>query len=147
MLLTLSMTACNKKKEKKEDKPVIKQEEKVKISERKQKIINLVKAEMISENHIITENISTLDILKVYVYGYDKKTGLIKLSGIDKTTNINIDDSVLTSGLGELFPGGIYVGTVEKVLSDKYNLSKTVLIKTNQNFNDIHYVTILGEKK
>ena len=36
---------------------------------------------------------------------------------------------------------------MEKVLSDKYNLSKTVLIKTNQNFNDIHYVTVLGEKK
>ena len=79
--------------------------------------------------------------------GFDKKTGYIKASGIDKTTEIKKGDTVLTSGLGELFPGGIYVGTVEKVLSDKYNLSKTVLIKTNQNFNDIHYVTILGEKK
>ena len=79
--------------------------------------------------------------------GFDKKTGYIKASGIDKTTEIKKGDTVLTSGLGEFFPGGIYIGTVEKVLSDKYNLSKTVLIKTNQNFNDIHYVTILGEKK
>jgi rod shape-determining protein MreC len=78
--------------------------------------------------------------------GYDKKTGLIKASGIDKTTEINKDDVVLTSGLGETFPGGIYIGTVEKIESDKYNLSKTIYIKTYQNFNDIHYVTVLKVK-
>ncbi len=78
--------------------------------------------------------------------GYDKKTGLIKLSGIDKTTNINIDDSVLTSGLGEMFPSGIYVGQVKKIENDKYNLSKIVYIQTGQDFNNIHYVTVLKVK-
>lgn len=78
--------------------------------------------------------------------GYDPKTGLIKASGIDKTTEIKKDDTVLTSGLGEMFPGGIYVGTVEKVENDKYNLSKTIYVKTYQNFNDIHYVTVLKVK-
>lgn len=78
--------------------------------------------------------------------GYDKKTGLIKISGIDKTTNINVDDSVLTSGLGEMFPSGIYVGQVKEIKNDKYNLSKIVYIKTNQDFNDIHYVTVLKVK-
>jgi len=75
--------------------------------------------------------------------GYNKKTGLIKASGIDKTTEINKGDTVLTSGLGELFPAGIYIGTVEKITNDKYDLSKTIYIKTTQNFNDIHYVTVL----
>ena len=78
--------------------------------------------------------------------GYDKKTGLIKISGIDKTTNINVDDSVLTSGLGEMFPSGIYVGQVKEIKNDKYNLSKIVYIKTNQDFTDIHYVTVLKVK-
>ena len=79
--------------------------------------------------------------------GYDKDTSLIKATGIDKTTQINNGDVVLTSGLGEMFPAGIYIGTVEKVESDKYNLSKTVYIKTYQNFNDIHYVTVLKVKE
>lgn len=78
--------------------------------------------------------------------GYDKETGLIAASGIDKTTPVNIGDSVLTSGLGERFPGGIYIGTVEKITSDKYNLSKNIMIKTKQDFNDIHYVTVLRTK-
>lgn len=78
--------------------------------------------------------------------GYDKKTGLIKTTGIDKTTEIKEGDVALTSGLGEMFPSGIYIGTVEKIESDKYNLSKNVYIKTYQNFNDIHYVTVLKVK-
>jgi len=53
----------------------------------------------------------------------------------------------VTSGLGEVFPAGIYVGTVEKIESDKYNLSRNVYIKTKQNFNSIHYVTVLKEAK
>lgn len=75
--------------------------------------------------------------------GYDKNKNLIKLTGIDKTTNINIDDVVLTSGLGETFPAGIYVGQVKKIKTDKYNISKIVYIKANQDFNDLHYVTVL----
>lgn len=78
--------------------------------------------------------------------GYDKDTGLIKVNGIDKTTNVNKDDIVITSGLGEMFPAGIYIGTVEKSESDKYNLSKTLYIKTYQDFNDVHYVTVLKVK-
>ena len=75
--------------------------------------------------------------------GYDKTTGFIQATGIDKTTEIHKGDIVLTSGLGELFPSGIYIGTVEDIKNDKYNLSKTISIKTGQNFNDIHYVTVL----
>jgi len=78
--------------------------------------------------------------------GYDEKTGLIKATGIDKTTAINQGDAVLTSGLGSLFPSGIYIGSVERIEEDKYNLSKTVYIKTYQDFNEIHYVTVLKVK-
>ena len=93
-------------------------------------------------NAINTNDVDNYAILN----GYDNNTNLIKATGIDKTTNINIGDKVLTSGLGKKFPAGIYIGTVEKIESDKYNLSKTVHIKTYQNFNDIHYVTVLKVK-
>ena len=79
--------------------------------------------------------------------GYDKEKHLLKVTGIDKMTTVKKDDIVLTSGLGELFPAGIFIGTVESQENDKYNLSKTLYIKTRQDFNNIHYVTILKEKK
>lgn len=78
--------------------------------------------------------------------GYDKETGLITATGIDKTTYINVGDPVLTSGLGSMFPAGIYIGDIVDIKSDKYNLSKTVYIRTLQNFDDIHYVSVLKVK-
>ena len=99
-------------------------------------------------NFKVSISIKTNDVDNYAIMnGYDAKTNLIKASGIDKTTEINIDDVVLTSGLGEKFPAGIYIGVVKKIESDKYDLSKTIYIETYQNFNEIHYVTVLGEKQ
>ncbi len=78
--------------------------------------------------------------------GYDKKTGRLKVVGVDKNAQVEKGNAIVTSGLGVLFPGGIYIGVVEGIESDKYNLSKTLYIKTEQDFNEIHYVTILKEK-
>lgn len=78
--------------------------------------------------------------------GYDIKNNLIKITGVNKNTNIEKGTEVLTSGLGGVFPGGIYIGTVEKVESDKYDLSNVLYVKTKQDFNNIHYVTVLIEK-
>ena len=78
--------------------------------------------------------------------GYDPKTNLIKVTGVDKTTPVNDGDVVTTSGLGEMFPTGIYIGKVEKQESDKYDLTKTLYVKTTQDFSNVHYVTVLGVK-
>ena len=75
--------------------------------------------------------------------GYNPETGLIDVSGIDKTYPINVGDEVITSGLGELFPSGIFIGNVEDITTDKYDLTKTIHVRTKQNFNSIHYVTVL----
>lgn len=107
--------------------------------------VKLITSDDINFKVSIAINTNDVDNFAI-LNGYDKKTNLIKATGIDKTTTINIGDKVLTSGLGEKFPGGIYIGTVEKIESDKYNLSKTVHIKTYQNFNDVHYVTVLKVK-
>ena len=92
---------------------------------------------------ISTESGDTYAILN----GYDKKEGLLMVTGVDKTTNIKENDVVVTSGLGGKEPRGIYVGVVKKQATDKYNLSKTIYLETGQDFNNIHYVTILKEKK
>lgn len=90
---------------------------------------------------ITTNNKDTYAILS----GYNKKTNTVKVTGVDKDSEVLKGDVVLTSGLGGLFPRGIYIGTVDSVVSDKYDLSKTVYVKTSQDFNNIHYVTILKE--
>lgn len=79
--------------------------------------------------------------------GYNQEDNLVLISGVDSMVNINKGDVVTTSGLGGMFPRGIYIGTVETITNDKYGLSKTLGIKTDQDFNNIHYVTVLKEEK
>ncbi len=88
---------------------------------------------------IATENGDIYGILN----GYDKKTKTIQVIGVDKTSNVSVNDEIKTSGLGGMFPRGIYIGTVKKIKEDKYNLSKTLYVATKQNFDEIHYVTVL----
>lgn len=78
--------------------------------------------------------------------GYDKKNNLLKVTAIDKSAKISKGDVVITSGLGQM-PQGIYIGTVEKTEIDQYNLSQIVYVKPSQDFNNIHYVTVLKENK
>jgi len=75
--------------------------------------------------------------------GYDKKTGTIKVTGVDKTSKVEVGNVIKTSGLGGMFPRGIYIGTVKDIKNDKYDLSKTLYVETKQNFDEIHYVTVL----
>lgn len=78
--------------------------------------------------------------------GYDKDSGCVIVGGVDKLSDVKEGDTILTSGVGSMFPRGIYVGVVKKVQSDKYDLSKTLYIETKEDFNNIHYVTVLKEK-
>ena len=82
---------------------------------------------------IATANGDTVAILN----GYDNKTSLLKVVGVDKSLN----------GLGGKEPRGIYVGSVKKIENDKYNISKTLYLETGQDFDSIHYLTVLKEKK
>ena len=79
--------------------------------------------------------------------GYDAESSHITVTGVDKMSNVKVGDTIVTSGLGGVFPAGIYVGVVQDIKSDKYDLSKTLYIDTEQDFNNIHYVTVLKEKE
>lgn len=79
--------------------------------------------------------------------GYSKEEDLLKIMEVDKNSQIQKNDRVVTSGFGGVFPRGIYIGTVEKIEQDKYDLSKIIYIKTNQDFNNMHYVTVLKDRK
>lgn len=81
------------------------------------------------------------------LYEYDKKENALKVKGIDKKGDIKVGDEVITNGLGELFPSGLYVGSVVRIENDTYDLSKIVYVDIGQSFNDIDYVMVVGAKK
>lgn len=75
--------------------------------------------------------------------GYDRDTNTFKIEGISENTGIPENARVTTTGLGDKFPSGLLIGTVEEVTLDNFELAKTVYVKPSTNFNDIHYVSVL----
>ncbi|QLK85977.1 rod shape-determining protein MreC [Staphylococcus sp. 17KM0847] len=73
---------------------------------------------------------------------YDEKNNRLIISDIDNNDKVKKGDKVVTSGLGDQLPKGLYVGEVEKVENDQYGLSKQVSIKTGANLNQMMHVYV-----
>lgn len=74
-------------------------------------------------------------------YDYDKNIYIVE--GISDSDKIEEDSYVTTTGLSEMFPSGILVGSVKKVVVDKYDLTKVVEVTPAVDFDDITIVTVL----
>lgn len=69
--------------------------------------------------------------------------GKLVINGIDNNLNINIGSEIVTSGLSDIYPSGIIIGTVEKIEYNEYKTSKILYIKSNVDFNSLRFVTVL----
>lgn len=80
-----------------------------------------------------------------FIYGLlsSFKDGYFIVDGISNNFEISNGAMVVTSGLSDLFPSGILIGYVEDISSDNFDLVKTLKVKSDIDFNDIYYVTIL----
>jgi rod shape-determining protein MreC len=75
--------------------------------------------------------------------GFDRNNKQLLVIDIIDNTTIKVRDKVTTSGLSDLYPKGILVGTVSKVENDEFGISKTIKVTPAANFNNLRYVTVL----
>lgn len=80
----------------------------------------------------------------IEAYNPDKNVLLLKKLRID--ADIKKGMRVITSGLGKVYPRGLYIGEVVKVDTDRNGLSQTAEIKPAAAFNNIDYVNIIERK-
>ncbi len=69
--------------------------------------------------------------------------GNLSLSFITREANINKGDAVVTSGLGGLYPKGIYIGLVEEVDQKSYSLYKEIIVSSPIDFSKLEEVMII----
>ena len=103
---------------------------------------------MLLSNHKFPLNISVkIKVGDNYVYGilnnYDEDEGLFEVVGVVDNIEIQPDSLVVTSGLGNIFPSGILIGKVSVVTTDNFDLAKVIKVKSDTNFDDISYVTVV----
>ena len=86
-----------------------------------------------------------------YVYGliskYDSKTNTYTVEGISENVNIPDGASVVTTGMGNIFPSGLLIGKVKGIKTDNFDLSKVLEVQSSVDFDNIDYVTVLKRKK
>lgn len=73
--------------------------------------------------------------------------GMCRMVYLPEDSNITPGDIILTSGLGEIFPKGLYIGKVEKVLKDKGELYKTAIVKPGVDFQRLEEVLVVTKEQ
>lgn len=77
------------------------------------------------------------------IEGYDQDKHVLLLKKISIDANVEKGDSVMTSGLGGVFPSELLIGKVVSVKPDQYGLTKIAEVKPAANFDNIEYVDII----
>lgn len=69
--------------------------------------------------------------------------GLITMTKLPYNADIQLNDVVVSSGVGGVFPAGLLVGTVIKVNTSSDGLSKEAIVEPYCDFDDIKFVLVI----
>jgi rod shape-determining protein MreC len=78
-----------------------------------------------------------------FVQGFDDKQKLLLIKAIPSGSKIEKGQTVITSGLGGVFPKGLMIGKVVDVKPDQYGLNQTAMVKPGADFYDIENVIVI----
>lgn len=77
------------------------------------------------------------------VVSYDFINQMLVMTKIPQTDPLAVDDIIVTSGLGEMFPKGIVVGKVVSKEMDKFGLSYRAVIEPAAKFTQLREVLVV----
>lgn len=72
-----------------------------------------------------------------------KNEAKLKLTYIPIDTEVSVSETVYTSGIGEVYPKGIPVGTIEEVINKKNEIDRYAIVKPLVDINNITSVGII----
>lgn len=75
---------------------------------------------------------------------YDMKGGgLCRMSYLPTDADIRVGDTILSSGIGSIYPRGLVIGKVTALTPDEYSRNLIALIEPAADLTDLRYVMIL----
>lgn len=76
------------------------------------------------------------------VEGYDRTRGELIMKLVDSTSEVTVGQKVNSSGLGGIFPEGLFIGEVTEVSTDDYGLTKVAYIRPAAEFSMLDHVIV-----
>ncbi|MDG5786851.1 rod shape-determining protein MreC [Evansella sp. AB-P1] len=83
------------------------------------------------------------DSIYGFIEGIDDETGNLQFTMINIDAEIEVGQSVVTSGLGGIFPSELLIGEIVSFEADEFGLSQTALVKPTADFNQLDYVLVI----
>lgn len=71
------------------------------------------------------------------------KDGLLRLSYLKKDADVVIGDTIETSGRGGIFPKGIMIGTIERIIPEDHGISNYAVVKPFVDIADVRSVSVI----
>nr|WP_156277573.1 rod shape-determining protein MreC [Paenibacillus sp. NEAU-GSW1] len=77
------------------------------------------------------------------ISGYNEETDRLLMTKIDEKDKMIVDDVVITSGLGNVYPRGLVIGTVENKQVGDFGLTYTASVKIAAKFDHLTEVFVV----
>lgn len=80
------------------------------------------------------------------VEGFTEKQGFLVMRNLLPEANVQVGDTIISSGLGPLFPKGLVLGYVLEVGEDEYGLLRYALLEPAVNFSRLEELYVVMER-
>lgn len=102
-----------------------------------------------NENIAVSGMVESTNEITGIVRGYKDEDNrlLAKLYSLPLDSTIKVDDIILTSGHGNLYPKGIRIGKVTAIEEDKGRIMKNAIIEPYVDFNKLEQVLVVVPKE
>nr|WP_270878457.1 rod shape-determining protein MreC [Paenibacillus aestuarii] len=77
------------------------------------------------------------------IESYDSKTGELVMNKVEQADSLKVGDTIITSGLGQVFPKGIEVGTISSIGPGEFGITYKVMVKPKATFSHIREVFVV----
>lgn len=102
-----------------------------------------------NENMAVAGYVSSTEESNGIVKGYkgNEDKFLVEITGLSLESKIKEGDTILTSGLGGIYPKGIKIGEVQEVYEDRAKVVKSAIVKPAVDFNKVEQIVIIVPKE
>jgi rod shape-determining protein MreC len=106
-------------------------------------IVRLLTSQDVENKVSVRIQLSPTSSAEAVLDDYNPNTGLFRLILLDTNTTVNVGSTVITSGLGGVYPSGLLVGYVEEIEQLPNSVSARIWVKPSASFMTFDYVLVI----
>lgn len=95
-------------------------------------------------NNRISASVDGEEAVHGFIEGIDQETGYLQFTKINIDVELENGQTVVTSGLGGVFPRNLQIGEIVEYEYDEFGLTQTAFVEPSADFYQLDYVMVVG---